>query len=380
MRILLVSSQDYIHHPIPSRHHYIFEELSKRHEVHVAHFHVSRGRTQPTNLIVDEATKFPVKNPLLHYTLNAPYHFYRLNKLVKDNDIDIVVAAHVLAGTAAIRAARKNDIPVLFDLKDWFPDSAAAYIKKVHIQDIVRWSVLQITKLNLTLSDGITTVSPSLVTKLGKLGYSAGLITNGVDTSIFKPLSSSKYRNLHNINQKDFVIGFVGSVEKWYAIDELIRALPELIRYNPNTRLLIVGDSLFTGYKYELTQLAQSLGVERYIRFTGTKPYNELPGYIACMDVCTIPLSPPQWIDIALPNKFFEYSACGKAIVATPMPDVIKLGGNNLFIYHNKDEYINHIKYLMKYHMEFNLNVEQNSWVNKAKLMETMLIEMRRNR
>ena len=26
MKILLVSTQDYIHHPVPSRHHYIFEE------------------------------------------------------------------------------------------------------------------------------------------------------------------------------------------------------------------------------------------------------------------------------------------------------------------------------------------------------------------
>ena len=44
MKILLVSTQDYIHHPVPSRHHYIFEELARRHEVHVAHFHVSRGK------------------------------------------------------------------------------------------------------------------------------------------------------------------------------------------------------------------------------------------------------------------------------------------------------------------------------------------------
>ncbi|MGB7533281.1 MAG: hypothetical protein WA977_09980 [Halobacteriota archaeon] len=54
MRILLVSTQDYMHHPIPSRHHYIFEELAKRHEVHVPHFHVSRGKERETRLIVHE--------------------------------------------------------------------------------------------------------------------------------------------------------------------------------------------------------------------------------------------------------------------------------------------------------------------------------------
>jgi phosphatidylinositol alpha-1,6-mannosyltransferase len=197
---------------------------------------------------------------------------------------------------------------------------------------------------------------------------------------VFKPLSSSRCRPIHNIGEDDFVIGFVGSIEKWYALDHLIKTLPELIQYNPMTRLLIVGDSLFTGYKSELIHLVKTLGLERYVRFTGTKQYHELPEYIACMDVCTIPLSPPQWVDIALPNKFFEYSACGKPIVATPMPDVIKLGGNNLFIYHNRDEYINHIKYLMKYHMTFNINFEKDSWADKAKQMEILLFEMQRNR
>ena len=84
MRILLVSTQDYIHHPIPSRHHYIFEELAKRHEVHVPHFHVSRGKARETRLIVHEATMFPVREPILHYTLNAPFQY----AVFKKNNLD----------------------------------------------------------------------------------------------------------------------------------------------------------------------------------------------------------------------------------------------------------------------------------------------------
>ena len=75
MKILLVSTQDYIHHPVPLRHHYIFEELAKRHEVHVPHFHVSRGKERETRLIVHEATKFPFRGSILHYTLNAPFQY-----------------------------------------------------------------------------------------------------------------------------------------------------------------------------------------------------------------------------------------------------------------------------------------------------------------
>ena len=373
MKILLVSTQDYIHHPIPSRHHYIFEELARHHEVHVAHFHVSRGETRPTRLIVEEATQFPFTSPLLHYTCNTPYHFHIFNKIIRDKGIDVVVAAHVLAGTAVIHAAKKYQVPVVFDLKDWFPDSAAAYFKTRVMQEAVRRSVWAITRRNLSQSDKITTVSPSLVEKLKGFGFSADLVTNGVDTDIFKPMNGSEKRKELNLHNDDFIIGFCGSIERWYAIDEMIRALPELIRYRPSTKMLVVGGSLFTNYDEELKKLVADLGISDHVIFTGTKPYHELPGYIACMDVCTIPLSPPQWGDIALPNKFFEYSACGKPILMRPIPDVTRIGGPNLSVYRTQEEYIAEIKTLMDNPVTFSINLENYSWKEKSRQFEMIL-------
>jgi glycosyltransferase involved in cell wall biosynthesis len=153
----------------------------------------------------------------------------------------------------------------------------------------------------------------------------------------------------------------------------MIRALPDLIRYHPNTRLLIVGDSLFTDYRAELKILAENLGISDHILFTGTKPYRELPRYIACMDACTIPLSPPRWGEIALPNKFFEYSACGKPIVMRPIPDVAGIGGPNLFVYKTQDEYITHIQSLIKTPRNFTINLEHYSWKEKARQFEALL-------
>jgi glycosyltransferase involved in cell wall biosynthesis len=373
MKILLVSTQDYIHHPVPSRHHYIFENLAQRHEVHVAHFHVSRGETRPTKLIVKETTQFSFENPLLHYMLNTPYHFYIFNKILREERYDVIVAAHVLAGTAVIHAAKKQGIPVIFDLKDWFPDSAAAYFKNRVLENIVRRGVWAITKYNLSNSDKITTVSPSLVEKLSQFGFSSELITNGVDTDIFKPLDGTPARKELGIDTGDFVIGFSGSIERWYALDEMIRALPALISYRPKTKLLIVGGSLFTEYQKDLLALVHELKLSEHVIFTGTKPYPELPKYISCMDACTIPLSPPQWGNIALPNKFFEYSACGKPIVMRPMPDVEKTGSPNLFVYRNQEEFIASIKQLMENPVTYSLDLEMNSWKEKARQLETVL-------
>lgn len=373
MKILLVSTQDYIHHPVPSRHHYIFEDMATRNEVHVAHFHVSRGETRPTQLIVEEATQLSLQSPLLHYTLNSPYHFYRFNQLLRDGGFDVIVAANVLAGTAVIHAAKKYDIPVLFDLKDWFPDSAAAYFKNSYLQDLVRKSVWAITRYNLSRSDKITTVSPSLVEKLKSLGFSADLITNGVDTDLFQPMDGGNVRRELGIGTDEFVIGFSGSVERWYALDEMIRALPEILRFHPATRLLIIGGSLFTSYDTELRLLAQEMGVADRVIFTGTKPYHELPRYIACMDVCTIPLSPPQWGDIALPNKFFEYSACGKAILMRPIPDVSRIGGPHLRVYRTQEEYIGHIRDLIGNPARYSIDLQNNSWKEKSRQFEAKL-------
>jgi len=372
MKILLVSTQDYIHHPIPSRHHYIFEELARHHEVHVAHFHVSRGERRPTRLIVEEATQFPFTSPLLHYTFNAPYHFHIFNKIIRDQGIDVVVAANVLAGTAVIHAAKKYHVPVVFDLKDWFPDSAAAYFKNRVLQETVRRSVWEITRRNLVNSDQITTVSPSLVEKLKGFGFSAALVTNGVDTDIFKQLNGSEKRKELGLHADDFIIGFCGSIERWYAIDEMINALPELIRYHPSTKMLVVGGSLFTNYEAELKKRVVDLNVSEQVIFTGTKPYHELPKYIACMDVCTIPLSPPQWGDIALPNKFFEYSACGKPILMRPIPDVARIGGPNLSVYRTQEEYITKIKSLIDNPVTFFINLENYSWKEKSREFETI--------
>jgi phosphatidylinositol alpha-1,6-mannosyltransferase len=372
MKILLVSTQDYIHHPILSRHHNIFEELATRHEVHVPHFHVSRGTERATNLIVHEATQFPFKNPVLHYTFNAPYHFHIFKKIIRDEEIDIVVAAHVLAGTAVIRAAKKFNVPVIFDLKDWFPDSAASYMKNRLLQWTVRTAVWAITRHNLRNSTKITTVSPSLVEKLKSFGFGAELVTNGVDTGLFIPKDGVSRRTELRIGPDDFVIGFCGSVERWYAIDEIIRSLPAIIAYHRNTKLLVVGGSLFTPYLAELVQLVKDLNLQDHVIFTGTKPYEELPEYIACMDACTIPLSPPRWSDIALPNKFFEYSACQKPIVMRPIPDVMKIGGPHLFVYRTQSEFIECIKSLIDHPVTFRINLGEYSWKEKARQFETI--------
>jgi phosphatidylinositol alpha-1,6-mannosyltransferase len=340
MNILLVSTQDYIHHPIPSRHHHIFELLADRHEIHVAHFHVSRGHARFTKLRVHETTLFPFKNPMLHYSLNAPYQYQVFRRILEEHKIDVIVGSNVLAGTAVIHAARPFNTPIVFDLKDWFPDSAAAYYRNQVLRALLKDAVLKITKYNLSNSDLITTVSPALVQKLAGMGYKASLITNGVNTAIFKPLGEPGVKTARasfGFHSNDFVI---------------------------------------TDYASQLRTLASSLNIKQRVVFTGAVAYEKLPLYINTMDVCLIPLAPPDWASIAMPDKFFEYSACGKPILCSPIPSIMNLGTPNLFPYHSYEEFVDRIERLIKTRPTFRIRTSVYDWKQKALQFERLLKDL----
>jgi len=375
MRILLVSTQDYIHHPVPSRHHYIFEELAKRHEVHVAHFHVSEGKERKTRLVVHEATKYSVKNPAIHYLLNAPHHYKVFKKIMAEENIDIVVASHVLAGTAVIKAAKKYDVPVLFDIKDWYPNSAAAYYNNSIIKWTLRNGVWQILRHNLKMSDRITAMSPSVVERLKSRGFQSTLITNGVDTDYFKPMDAAEGKKRLGLDEDLFVMGFAGSLEKWYALDEVIKKFSETLGREDDSRLLIVGGSLFTDYEEKLKKLTKDLGLDDKVIFTGLAKYRDLPKYISAMDLCLIPFSPSPdyWIDLIIPNKYFEYSACGRPILSSPIKDMMEIGGDHLFIYRNMDEFMDKVLEIKNGSREFKVDMGSYSWKKKAEEMEEVL-------
>jgi glycosyltransferase involved in cell wall biosynthesis len=171
-----------------------------------------------------------------------------------------------------------------------------------------------------------------------------------------------------------FVMGFAGSVEQWYALDEVVRTFPEIVKYRDNARLLIVGGSLFTDYETQLKNLVRELGIEDKVIFAGLVEYKELPKYISAMELCLIP--PCLWQDIGLPNKFFEYSACAKPILSAPIPDMMKISGENLFIYKDKEEFIEKARYIMDNPRTYIIDMEQYSWQGKAKEFEELLEEL----
>ena len=111
------------------------------------------------------------------------------------------------------------------------------------------------------------------------------VIPFGVDLDIFDP---AKYPKTSDIDRPDkvFKIGFLKHLRKKYGPDTLIEAT-RILRdrgYNVRTILAGVGED-----EDELRKFAREKGVHRIVDFVGRIPHEEVPAFLAGLDVFCMP-------------------------------------------------------------------------------------------
>lgn len=141
------------------------------------------------------------------------------------------------------------------------------------------------------------------------------VVPNGVDRADFHPgIDGRPLRRSLGLNDR-LVIGFVGWVRPWHGVDKLLEAVGLLRDEARDIAVLIVGDGPALP---DLRALADRLGIADRVVFPGTVPQNEVPGYLAAMDIAVQPDVTPY----ASPIKLFEYLSMGKAVIAPSRPNI----------------------------------------------------------
>lgn len=113
-----------------------------------------------------------------------------------------------------------------------------------------------------------------------------------------------------------------GLIDELKGIEYAIYALPEIVRRHPETLYCIVGQThpyekerQGERYRTYLQELAQSLGVQNYVRFIdGYQSPQTIFHYLQAADICLLPyLSPDQ----ATSGTLTYAVACGRPIIAS---------------------------------------------------------------
>jgi len=125
-------------------------------------------------------------------------------------------------------------------------------------------------------------------------------------------------------------LGFFGVVDERFDIE----LLKDVASAKPDWHFIIIGPIV----KIDPATLPQFSN----IHYPGSKPYNELPGYIAGWDVALLLFARNEATKFISPTKTPEYLAAGRPVVSTSIRDVVRPYGENglVEIADTKDEFI----------------------------------------
>jgi len=236
-----------------------------------------------------------------------------IKKIIKKNKINAVYERYTHLNAGAV-LGKKFGIPVVIELNGAIPvESGTNKIEKKEIE------VLKSADSIVSASRGIK----EFYVAQGIDGKKIHVVFNGVNTSLFKPMEKNGCRKELGINGKPLIV-FSGSFRKYQGLEELIRAMPIVLKKLPKAKLVIVGGpGKFKGVEFkpaegDLREMTLSLGVSDSIVFAGVVNHTEIPKYVNASDICICPFEKNRFGAV----KIFEYMACRKPVIATRIPDL----------------------------------------------------------
>lgn len=332
IRVLLVPSSDYLGHPFPQRHNQIFERLhdSKNFEVHVARFRLFDDSKAGSKLVVHELDDRKAGRVAPYYLLNSLSHALQIRKIVRNEGIDVVVLSNLAAPFAyvAFEHLSTSRTPVVFDLPDYYPTSAAGYLFDINgvVGRTVTGAFGSMLRYMMRRSSMVTVASEALADYARLSGVEAVVcVPNGVGECFLSVCDGGALRERLGFQRSDLVVGYIGSMEFWLEMEPLIKSIALARQRGLAAKLLLVGSRLHTDFSVRVEQLIERENIQDYVKWLDFVPYEQVPMYMAGLDVGVIPfdvLNPTAYY--AAPNKLWEYLSQMKPVIATPIPEVMK--------------------------------------------------------
>lgn len=258
----------------------------------------------------------------------------KINELSKEN-FDV----HLNYNTLVMGYRASKNFKTVFDVADDIPamirstpqipnilSPVGGYMADYYLQKIIK------------TADHFTFTNIELKEKYRINENKSTIIPNGVDIENFKNIKNAKEK----LGLDGFIIGYVGVLREWVNFEPIFKALTYL---KDDIKFLIVGSE---GRLIENKLLAKKYGLDNRVIFTGMIKYSKIPLYISAMNICLIPFRINEISENALPLKLFEYMACEKPVISTPISPIKNILNENVLYATNENEYKEMINLIYK--------------------------------
>jgi glycosyltransferase involved in cell wall biosynthesis len=244
----------------------------------------------------------------------------RVQKLIEDENIDIVHAHGTRANSNMFWAAKKTARPLVYTCHAWsFHLDQNPVVKKLRI----------LGEQFLTGKANVNICGSKANRETGRQlfkNFDAVIINNSIDPKRFNP--HGVYKNIREelgIAPTDLVISSVARITLQKQPLKLIAAFAEVSKKVPQAKLLMVGDG---EQKEEAIRLIQKLGIQNKVIL---QPFRQdIPDVLAAVDIFVLP---SLWE--AFPIALLEAMSMGKAVIGTNVdgtPEIIEHEKNGLLI------------------------------------------------
>jgi len=257
-------------------------------------------------------------NALLREWRDISAHADAIESLVRQWRPDIIHAhSPVLNAMAAQRVARRHGIPLIYEIRAFWEDAAVG--NGTGTEGSPRyWLTRQLETHAVRAADAVAVICEGLRSDLVARGIDSAKITvspNGVDLDQFgAPVPRDPALTAKLGLEGADVVGFIGSFYDYEGLDDLIAAMPRLVRARPRAKLLLVGGGPM---EQALRDQALASPFTDHIVFVGRVPHDQVEHYYAQVDVLAYPRKAMRLTDLVTPLKPLEAMAQGRLVAAS---------------------------------------------------------------
>ncbi|APX72401.1 glycosyltransferase family 4 protein [Companilactobacillus allii] len=198
-------------------------------------------------------------------------------ELAKELKLDIIhTQTEFSLGLMGKFVAKQLKIPFVHTYHTMYEDYLH-YVLNGHL--LKPYHVKQMSRMFLKNASGVVAPSKQVKTTLDRYNVPApiSIIPTGVDLSEYtKPVNASDVREKLGISEDTPVILMLSRIALEKKIDHMLKSMPELLKYNPDIMLVIVGDGPDMD---ELVEMSNSLGISDNVIFTGEVEHDKISPY-----------------------------------------------------------------------------------------------------
>ena len=245
-------------------------------------------------------------------------HGQAIMRLAREWQPDILHAhSPALSGLAGLKAARALGVPLVYEIRAFWEDAALGNGAS-HAGPLRYRLTRELENRVVAGADSVITICRGLRDDLMARGFAAeriGVVPNGVDLTLFgePPRADQALARELDLGAGP-LIGFIGSFYDYEGIDDLIAAMPALLRDHPGARLLLVGGGPM---ETALRAQAEASPVSGRIHFVGRVPHTEVERYYSLIDVLAYPRKSMRLTDLVTPLKPLEAMAQRRLVAAS---------------------------------------------------------------